>query len=266
MFSLQASDLSNHGKQEEEELTVFGEFAKVCPLPLLLNTAQNRPTPEPDILCDIESGEKLAFELGQCEDVTKDDANPDKYVAGMPKKLKDKMELEKALRQAYREALAAGRIDRPERFKFHSVTVYFEDRMSCTNRKRVVHRVIKLLNQHGPGRHPIKNGVVRSIHCERDPANLQTEGPPTFHVPSGCGARPSVVERIEEKLTKKYGSNHKIHLLAWSTTACQAESVVWKDRLVNLLQSNGMGQFERIWVFGWHEKSIVFDSAASSAG
>jgi hypothetical protein len=28
----------------------------------------------------------------------------------------------------------------------------------------------------------------------------------------------------------------------------------------------GMGQLERIWIFGWHERSIVFDSAASSAG
>jgi len=65
MFRLQASHMNNLEKQEHEEMTVFGEFAKVCPLPLLLNTAQNRPTPEPDILCDIESGKKLAFELAK---------------------------------------------------------------------------------------------------------------------------------------------------------------------------------------------------------
>jgi hypothetical protein len=28
----------------------------------------------------------------------------------------------------------------------------------------------------------------------------------------------------------------------------------------------GMGQFERIWVFGSHEPSIVFDSRASRTG
>jgi hypothetical protein len=28
----------------------------------------------------------------------------------------------------------------------------------------------------------------------------------------------------------------------------------------------GMGPFERIWVFGRHEQSIVFDSLARSAG
>jgi hypothetical protein len=252
-------------QQEREDMAVFGEFAKMCPLPLLSNTAQNRPKPEPDILCDIESGEKLAFELGQCEDVTKDDAHPDAYSAILPKRLKDAMEFKNTLDRAYSEALAKGRIVEPERFKFHSVRVNLEAGFPSKNgRQKIARRVIELLNEKGQRRYTIKD-VVRSIQCEQYSVPSPIEGP-IFYVGSPCGARPYVVELIKDKLAKKYESNHRIHLLAWSTTACHAESEVWRDRLANFLKSNGMGQFERIWVFGSHEQSIVFDSAASSAG
>src|SRR5688500_5118887 len=104
--------MSNHDHQQREELMVFNEFGKVCPLPLILDTARIRPEPEPDILCELECGEMLAFELRQCEDVTKDDASSDVHVA-VTKKLIDKMQLENTLYQAYREAVEGGRIDDP---------------------------------------------------------------------------------------------------------------------------------------------------------
>lgn len=258
-----------HDQQEQEERAVFDEFANVCSaLPLVPETARPGADP-PDVLCDLTSGETLAFELVSCEDVTKDDAHPDGYSAIMPKRLKDAMEFKNVLDQAYSESLAKRRIVEPERSNFHSVRVNLEDGFPSKNRRqKVARRMIGLLNKKGPGVHTINDGVIRSIHCERDPENLQIEGPPTFHVRSGCGARPYVVERIIEKIVKSegYKSDFAIHLLAWSTTACHAESVLWRDRLTNLLQSNGMGQFERIWVFGVCDQSIVFDSRANSAG
>lgn len=258
--------MNNLVQQQQEELAVFGEFVKVRshPLPLLPDTARPGADP-PDILCELKSGKMLAFELVSCEDVTKDDVNPDGYSAIMPKRPNDVQELERALRKAWDKTS----IDQPERFKFHSVHVYFADGFPSKNgRQKAVQRVIELLNEKGPGCHTINDKVIRSIHCVRDFDNLQIEGPPTFHVPSGCGARPYVVERIIEKIddSETYKSDFAIHLLAWSTTARHAESAMWKDDLKVRLRAYGMGQFERIWVFGSHEQSIVFDSRASSAG
>ena len=42
--SVQARDMSNPHEEEHIELAVFGEFAKVCSLRLMLDTAQKRST------------------------------------------------------------------------------------------------------------------------------------------------------------------------------------------------------------------------------
>ncbi len=250
----------NHtDRQKFEELTVFGEFVRVCPLPLVPETARSGPNP-PDVLCDLESGEALAFEMVSAEDVTRDDAHPEPVP--WTKKLNDSMELRNALCREYQQAVAAERVSQPERFRFHSVVVFFYDQTTCKIRKTAVPRVIEYLNQHGPGSHMIKDGEVRSIHCEPYPIASPLEGP-NFSAHSGCGARPYIVEGIKKKLTKTYESSHKLQLLAWSSTATVSEfDGLRKDsELVEWLQSNGMDPFDRIWVFGYGEKSIVFDSA-----
>lgn len=62
--------MNNAQRQARKDLMVFREFAMVCQLPLLGDSAQERPVPEPDILCELSNSDKLAFELGQAEDVT----------------------------------------------------------------------------------------------------------------------------------------------------------------------------------------------------
>lgn len=256
--------MSDRHQEEQQELMVFAEFAKVCPLRLLPDSAQKRQPPEPDILCDLELSEMLAFELVSAEDVTREDAHPESVP--WTKKLNDSMKLQNSLYREYREALAAGHINQPERFKFHTFYVEFEGDANCRQRMRAMPRVIELLNQHDPESNSITEWPIRSIWCRPWPQlNGLDEGPdgPSFYVGSPCGARPYITERIKEKLTKNYDSKNKIHLLAWSTTATASEFYgLGRDKqLANLLQSNGMGQFDRIWVFGLHEKSIVFDSA-----
>jgi hypothetical protein len=47
------------------ELNVFESFAKKCGIPIVPGSAQKREPSEPDILCVLESGEALAFELAE---------------------------------------------------------------------------------------------------------------------------------------------------------------------------------------------------------
>jgi hypothetical protein len=46
-----------------EERAVFREFAEAAGLRLVPDSIQSRPPPEPDILCTLENGERVAFEL-----------------------------------------------------------------------------------------------------------------------------------------------------------------------------------------------------------
>ena len=164
------ADMNHAEQQHREELNVFERFAHACPLPLLVDTAANRPEPEPDVLCDLTTGEKVAFELGQAEDVTAyKNAKGETYVASVQK--------------------------------------------------------------------------------------LDSDGGSTF-----ATVAPAVVDRVANKLTKEYRTDHPIHLVVWSMTASVAEVDFWREEFAGLIQSKGMRPFERIWVFGYGESTIVFDS------
>jgi len=47
------------------ELKVFASFANRSGIPIVPGSAQKREPPEPDILCELETGEALAFELAE---------------------------------------------------------------------------------------------------------------------------------------------------------------------------------------------------------
>ncbi|MGH7772240.1 MAG: hypothetical protein ACREQA_08365 [Candidatus Binatia bacterium] len=50
------------------ELTVFKEFAEICPYKIDPNSIEKRAGPEPDILCNIAGNGSVAFELGETVD------------------------------------------------------------------------------------------------------------------------------------------------------------------------------------------------------
>ena len=132
---------TNAQKQRAEEMAVFRLFAEVCPVGLLANTAVpgDADRREPDIFCELASGGKLAFELGQVEDAFADESS-----RGAPTAVKRKDEcrdrLHLALPAAYSDALAAGKIDQPARFNHCLITVRFQESASCRRRERFVAR------------------------------------------------------------------------------------------------------------------------------
>lgn len=59
---------TKEGAKARREREVFAEFVDVARLPVVPGSVQSRPTPEPDILCELPGGEKVAFELVQLVD------------------------------------------------------------------------------------------------------------------------------------------------------------------------------------------------------
>ena len=80
-----------------------------------------------------------------------------------------------------------------------------------------------------------------------------------------CHVAPAVAAGVRAKLRTEYASSCPIHLLAWSCTASIAESEMWKQDVAAVLRSNGWGPFDRIWVFGIGESTIVWDSGPATS-
>ena len=57
--------MSNEQDKGLIELKVFASFASRCGIPIVPGSAQKREPPEPDILCKLENGQGLAFELAE---------------------------------------------------------------------------------------------------------------------------------------------------------------------------------------------------------
>jgi hypothetical protein len=239
--------------KEQKDQAVFREFADVCPLLDQGYTAENRKPREPDILCTLRTGEKLAFELVSVDDVIDDVGN------SVAKIDSEYQRLTTAIASEYKAALADKRISDSERFNFHTVRVSFQDQATFGQRQKAISRVIELLDERGPGMHVVNEGVIRSVRCEPY-AECSYTGPMFAAGSTFCAVANSTVANIKTKILEKtYKTEHPIHLLAWSDTASIAELPFWQDDLETLLR-DGTGQFDRIWVYGRGEKSIVFDS------
>jgi hypothetical protein len=247
------------GDNAAAEMFVFREFAKACPLPLLIDTAENRTPPEPDILCDLSTGGKVAFEMVEADDVTSNKAKPGESVA-VTKYFNDSMKLKAAIEEAYKAAIADGRLNNPQRFEHHFVRVHFRDAASVRQSIAAIPDVIAFLETHGTSRQTIKHKTIRSIECRTFPDRGPYRGPLISANTSAFNVGLSVVDRIKGKLGKSYTTPHPIHLLVWSGSSIVAEADFWREDALALLKA-GMGQFARLWVFGRCEPSIVFDLA-----
>jgi len=55
-------------QQDQDELTVFHKFAKHFPSPIQIDSIRKCDASEPDILCQLQNGTPLYFELVECID------------------------------------------------------------------------------------------------------------------------------------------------------------------------------------------------------
>ena len=50
-------------RHKKREITIFEAFAKICDLPIRLDTIKKKNPPKPDIQCEVSGKGLLAFEL-----------------------------------------------------------------------------------------------------------------------------------------------------------------------------------------------------------
>jgi hypothetical protein len=248
MNGIMSYPFANCDAHTREELTVFSDFATACPLPLLSQTAKKQRPPAPDVLCDLQSGESLLFELVRTED------------SEAIRRRNDALNLDRALEATYQEEVLNGRLHRPDRFNSHSVMVDFEPTASMRARRNAIPMVIECLSERGPGRHIRRlPRPIKLLYCYPNGSAFE---PPHIFCSAACHVASCVTRRIMSKIqsSSKYKSSHGTHLLAWANRDFPS-SPIWRDELADALWQHGTGRFERVWVYDLGNSMITFDSA-----
>lgn len=244
--------------KDQVERRVFAKFAEVCPIQIRSESIRSRAEPEPDILCTINSGETIAFEMVRCDD------------KGGPRTISRGMSLE----TAFRDFLST--FTRREELLLHlegsDILPYYQDGVTERQITESFHLLCEFLlasdvtkrdlNPFHPTPHPKLQKLVRSISL-----GLPRPKEPTLHYYPANWIPPAedlILNALEKKRQKQYHSESPVELLVWfGITPEFVQEQTW-ERLQNeappVLEEVG---FRRLWVYSWVNQQILWVYPAS---
>jgi hypothetical protein len=231
----------------EKELSVFREFASVAPLDIDIASIESRQPPEPDILCTSKQIGQLAFEL-----VELIDESAARRHAVLGKTYVMLRELPERLPPALRNRLR-------DEFSDPLIFLHFKENVPMRDRERVA---IEGISKH------CDNLGIANID---DPNDLVHESFESVHFyPSASGGlriEPSSggyvsdpsLERIKSKFSKKYDTEHPVHLLAYVEIDLRLPDLAWREGVDAYIRDHiAESPFKRVWIFAVPKKHIDY--------
>lgn len=237
------------------ELYVFKKCVAVCGWLVDDGSIQNRPEPEPDILCRFHDGENRAFEL--VELVAEDEARRRGWQRSSQDLLTSLLE---NLPSVQRNA--------------------FEDRFR--------HALIYLVFRGFPGHTKMRNGLVdlfdellarpetsdfelRSFQSKRLRETLSLAAisygsfnGPVFVAQNIGGVGDPVTTSLTKKLAKNYATEYPIELVAYLDVAAMNPCQFWRGPLSRISPTiTSLGPFQRIWVVDIRNKILEYVTPAN---
>ena len=229
--------------KKEKEKYIFGEFKKVSPLDI--ESFENRKSPEPDILCGLKNGEKLAFEMGSATD-EKSPHNEDIIK-------KAKQFLDEYMKQ----------LDESEKVHFESVfdytlTLSLNDQATKNNINKAI---LKIFQKYKNYRRDLRGQIyheqdnlpkgIKIIRIEQEKSKSPIRISSALFISSNA-----VIDRLKDKFGKHYDTNNPIHLLIHS----EFDPLFFNYTEINTFieQNINTSPFEKIWLFDWHLNKIVY--------
>ncbi len=229
--------------KERKERKIFQLFAEAASLLVIPNSVKNEQPPAPDVLCKINGGGHVAFEL--VEIVT----------PALMREMENGQKLRKALKAAcntYPEI--------QDRFHDAMIHVGFLDGVTIRKRLSIVNPLVDLFRQHAQideGDIQVPNNLKKIVR-EISVARGVSRGP-AFDVSEMVKCTDDVLGRIKKKCEKRYESNHLIELLAYYTSHSDLDDFEWQsefhDRVVKILAGS---PFKRVWVYDCCENTIKY--------
>ncbi len=224
---------SNHGK---EELKIFRSFAKHYLCRINVDSIEKRKPPEPDILCKLINGQKLAFELVQCLSVK------------VIKTLEDAVTLKKHTDFLIQKMPEKDRNRFVDKYSHAIITVHFNNKCSLIKRKSIIPDLLnylleepKILN--GEFISPINDKVLESIDIKKCSVN----GPIVMVPPSAFSFADPSTEVVKAKFLKKYETPYEIELVVYYSLQPEIPIVQFLDSFKDYVKKNiTTSQFKRV--------------------
>ncbi len=238
--------------KDRREIEVCKKFAPHFPLPIAMNSIQKRKPAEPDILCCLEDGTKIAFELVEIIDESLArrtfSANNlkcafDDHLDNLPTNVKAQF------KQKYGNAL---------------IYIAFEDKVSATKRRNsvpIIFEFLLTLDGKAEGKHTLSSHndlgrAVRWVNISRG-----CFAGPCFDVEAffGSFAEPAY-NRIKDKFAKQYCPKSSIvELLAYYELQPELPKNYWLPSLKHFLEGNLKNSvFNRVWVYSVSQDEIHY--------
>jgi hypothetical protein len=236
-------------------MTVFKEFAEICPYKLDVQSIEKRPEPEPDILCNVHCHGNIAFELGEMVD----------------ERFSRRLDGGYRLRQRFDEA-----IDRLPNLKSTLtdaiVHIDFFDHVSDRARTNLITPILEILQTVRPGaegdlpvqKHPQLRKRIRSMEIMRG-----IHDGPFFDLSRASKRLVPVVDLFRKKFCKEYKSRAPIELLAFFYRQPPPPTGEWLHDVHTYVADNLSGsKFTRVWIYDRFVPKIlyVFPSRRKHAG
>lgn len=240
---------TNHDQQQAEEIRIIEAFLLVAQMPCQPDNIQSLNPPEPDILCTLEDGAQLAFELTEVID---------------PKQARNynfSIDVRHAMYQYHIDMEPIKRAQMALLFSNAALSITF---VKGTTFNKAVNLLPSLFDalltctsetEGNIDKDQIPKGIKR-ITVTRGEG---LKGP--FFNASGLALyiRNMMTERINQKFSKKYKCDCPMDLLVHGRLKPLPPDTLWLDEVRNLVLSNiHKSPFHRVWIFDYIQSNIRY--------
>ena len=254
MYKNISSTMTHEERTKEREIHIFKKFANIYPKQIIKDTIENRKSPEPDILCEIYSEGKIAFELVELiENISS-------------QKLQDSLNLKRKLQDYCASTLLDGERNEFQK-KYYNVLLYINFQDNITSRKkcnafRYIFSHLQNLPEGYSGKTYQKcHSAVKYISIRRG----EFAGP-IFNVDASSGFLFNVIEkmvrsRIKDKIENplKYKTEHPMELLAYIDMQLIFDGRIIINSIDGLKEELLRSNFQHLWIFHIHENKILYN-------
>jgi hypothetical protein len=225
-----------------DELTAFHLFVQVAGLSILDGSVQRRHPPEPDILCQLSSGEYVGFEMTEA-------CSPNNI-----RFAKNAEVLGESLFSAYEnmppEIHAAFRA----RFAGEAISVTFEPEIGLSKAKRAIPDILVALLHSSPTSLGLFLDVPHQfpdlLKEVRFAGRCFDPDEPSFNVAGYFDISDMTTEAVRRKLLKRYVTSYPIELIVYYGGWAAHHLNDWRKAVPELLlQNGGTLPFQKIWIF-----------------
>lgn len=247
---------ADNWKKEDGERAIFKSFARICPLGIDVESIESRLPDEPDILCRLENGSTIAFEVTSAD----------------PQNLEEMKSVNRNLRDLFDSEIAKWTPEVRRRYGNYFIRINDAGWRAGGNRppfnkRHLIPEIMKFLENNTP-----ENEEIFQTALEKNPrlggyVNITIEqGSGNYEEPYIGNAyaveipRQSdlVVNAMRRKLGRKYSCGAPIELVVYTESRNPNPYRPKITELSTLLGSAlKSSQFRRIWIFSHPDKFVI---------